>query len=131
MGLIGDAEAEGAAREGRAAFNGKEEDNAVAWSFHETVLLGKLWQAVRRATDREGRGCLLQEENAPKPGDRLQRYSWRSTRTCVSPLCNIPHVQPSRSMVTCPKRYLSTSQRMMSRGSYQSSLAQQVRWEQR
>ena len=58
-GLVGDAEAEGAAREGRADFSGKEEDDAVARSFHETVLSGKLRQAVRRATDREGRGCLL------------------------------------------------------------------------
>ena len=52
--LVGDAEAEGAAREGRSAFSGEEEDNAVAWSFHETVLSGKLRQAVRRATDQEG-----------------------------------------------------------------------------
>ena len=40
--LVGDIEVEGAACEGRAAFNGKEEDDAVAWSFHKTVLLGKL-----------------------------------------------------------------------------------------
>ena len=38
MGLVGDAEAEGASCEGRAAFNGEKEDNAVVWSFHETVL---------------------------------------------------------------------------------------------
>ena len=37
-GLVGDAEAEGAAREGRAAFRGEEEDNAVARGFHKTVL---------------------------------------------------------------------------------------------
>ena len=48
--LVGDTEAEGAAREGRAAFSGEEEDDAVAQGFHETVLLGKLRQAVRRAT---------------------------------------------------------------------------------
>ena len=53
-GLVGYAEAEGAAREGRAAFSGEEEGNAVARSFHETVLSGKLRQAVRRATGREG-----------------------------------------------------------------------------
>ena len=51
-GLVGDAEAEGAARKGRAAFSGEEEDDAVARSFHETVLSGKLRQAVRRATNR-------------------------------------------------------------------------------
>ena len=33
-GLVGDAKAEGAAREGRSAFSGKEEDDAVAQSFH-------------------------------------------------------------------------------------------------
>ena len=58
-GLVGDAEVEGAGREGRAAFSGKEEEDAVAQIFHETVLLGRLHQAIRRATDREGGGCLL------------------------------------------------------------------------
>ena len=62
-GLVGDAKAEGAAREGRSAFSGEEEDDAVARSFHEIVLSGKLLQAVRRATNREGGGCLL-------PGDK-------------------------------------------------------------
>ena len=33
-GLVGDAEAEGAAREGRSAFSAEEEDDAVAQSFH-------------------------------------------------------------------------------------------------
>ena len=65
-GLVGDAEAEGAARKGRAAFSGEEEDDAVARSFNKTVLLGKLLQAVRRATDREGGGCLL-------PGDKCRK----------------------------------------------------------
>ena len=37
-GLVGDAEAEGAARKGRADFSGEEEDDAVARSFHETVI---------------------------------------------------------------------------------------------
>ena len=41
-GLVRDAEAEGAAREGRAAFSGEEEEVAVAQSFHKTVLSGKL-----------------------------------------------------------------------------------------
>ena len=62
-GLVGDVDTEGAAREVRDAFSGKEEDDAVARSFHETVLLGKLCQAVRQATDREGGGFLL-------PGDK-------------------------------------------------------------
>ena len=46
-GLVGDAEAEGASREGRAAFSGKEEDDAMARSLHETVLSVNLRQAVR------------------------------------------------------------------------------------
>ena len=57
-----DAEAEGAAREGRAAFSSKEEDDAVTRSFHETVLSGKLRQAFRQATAWEGGGCLLPDE---------------------------------------------------------------------
>ena len=67
-GLVGDAKAEGAAQEGRAAFSGKEEDDAVARSFHKTVLLGKLQQAVYRATDREGGGCLLPDDQCTKTG---------------------------------------------------------------
>ena len=55
-GLVGDAKAEGAAREGRAASGGEEEDEVVAWSFHEIVLSVNLQQAVRHATDREGGG---------------------------------------------------------------------------
>ena len=49
---MGDAEAEGAAREGRAASGGEEEDEALARRYHNTVLSGKLRQAVRRANDR-------------------------------------------------------------------------------
>ena len=40
----------------------------MARSFHETVLSGKLWQAVRRATDREGGGCLLPDDQCTKTG---------------------------------------------------------------
>ena len=58
-----EANTKGAAREGRAAFSGKKEDNVVVRNYHETVLSGKLRQAVRRATNREGGGCLL-------PGDK-------------------------------------------------------------
>ena len=53
-GLVGYAKAEGAVREGRSAFSGEEEDNAVARSYHDTLLSGKLWLAVRWATKREG-----------------------------------------------------------------------------
>ena len=67
-GLVVDAEAEGATREGRAAFGGKEEDDTMARGFHETVLLGKLRHAVRRATDREGGGYLLSDDQCTKTG---------------------------------------------------------------
>ena len=61
-GLVGNAEAEGAAREGRDASCGEEEDEGVVRSFHETVLSGKLQQAVRQATDYEGGGYILPDD---------------------------------------------------------------------
>ena len=75
-GLVGDIEAEGAAREGRAASGDKEEDNAVARSFHETVLLGKIRQAVRRATDQEGGGCLLLDYQCTKTAQPVSEVLW-------------------------------------------------------
>ena len=66
--MVGDAKEEGAAHKGRSAFSVKEEDDAVARIFHETVLSGKLRQAVRQATNREGGGCLLPEEKCTKTG---------------------------------------------------------------
>ena len=68
MGLVGDAEAEGASREGRAAFSSEEGDKAVAWSYHDTVLSGKLRQAFRQANDREGGECLLPDDQYMKAG---------------------------------------------------------------
>ena len=50
------------------AFGGEEEDDAMARSFHETVLSGKLRQAVRRATDWEGGRCLLPGGKCTKTG---------------------------------------------------------------
>ena len=41
-GLLGDDEAEGAAREVRATSGGKEEGNAVAQSYHDKVLSSNL-----------------------------------------------------------------------------------------
>ena len=70
-GLVGDAEAEGAAQEGRSASGGKEEDDAMDRCFHETVLSGKLRQAVSRATNREGEGVYSRSTNALNPGDQL------------------------------------------------------------
>ena len=38
------------------------------WIYHDTVLSGKLRQAVRRATDRKGGGCLLPDDQCTKTG---------------------------------------------------------------
>ena len=62
MGLVGYTEAEGAAREGRAASGREEEYEAVSQSYHDTVLSGKLRQAVRWETNREGGECLLLDD---------------------------------------------------------------------
>ena len=67
-GLVGDTKAEGAAREGRAAIGSEEEDEAVSQSYHDTVLSGKLRQAVRQATNREGVGCRLPDDQCTKTG---------------------------------------------------------------
>ena len=76
VGLVGDAEAEGAAREGRAAFSGEDEDDAVARSFHNTLLSGKLRQAVRWATNREGGGCLHPNDQCTKTGRPVAEVLW-------------------------------------------------------
>ena len=49
------------------------------------MLSGKLRQAIYQATNRKGGGCLLPDYQCKKTGDRLQRFSERSTRTCVFP----------------------------------------------
>ena len=66
--MVGDADSEGAAQEGRAASGSKEEDKAIGWNYHDTVLSGKLQQAVYWATNREGGGCLLPDEQCKKTG---------------------------------------------------------------
>ena len=68
VALVGDAEAEGATREGRAVSGGEEEEKAVAWSYHDTVLSCDLRQAVHLATDREGGGCLLLDDQCTRTG---------------------------------------------------------------
>ena len=40
----------------------------MARGFHKTVLSGNLLQAVRRATDWEGGGCLLSDDQCTKTG---------------------------------------------------------------
>ena len=67
-GLVGDAEAEGAAWEGRAASGREEEEEEKFQYYHDTVFSGKLRQAVRPATDRERGGYLLPDYQCTKIG---------------------------------------------------------------
>ena len=64
--LVGDVEAEGDAKEGRAASGGEEEDQMVSRSCHDTILSGKLKQAVCWETNREGGGFLLPDDQCTK-----------------------------------------------------------------
>ena len=34
--------------------------------YHDTVVSGKLWQAINQATNREGGGCLLPDDQCTK-----------------------------------------------------------------
>ena len=68
--------AEGAAKEGRSASGGDEEDEAVARSYHDIVFLGKLWQAVCQATERKGGGCLLPDDQCTKTGRLFAEVLW-------------------------------------------------------
>ena len=89
-GLVGDAKAEGAAREGRADFSGEEEVEAMARVSTRQCSQessGRLF--VGEPTGRGG-GVSSQMTNARKPGDRLQMSSGRSTWTYVSPLWKTP-----------------------------------------
>ena len=88
-GLVGDAKTEGAAQEGRAASGGEEENKAVARSFQETVLSGKLRQSVRRSTDREGGGCLLPDDQCTKIGRPIVEFLREEhPDMCVPPVEN-------------------------------------------
>ena len=73
-GLVGDAKEEGDVREVRAASGGEEEEETVSRSYHDKVLSGKLQQAVRRATTREGVGCLLPDDQFMKTGQPVAEF---------------------------------------------------------
>ena len=64
-GLVGDAEAEVAAQEGRAASGGKEEDKSLAQSYHNNMLSRNLRKAVHQVTDREGGGGRVSPPGRP------------------------------------------------------------------
>ena len=55
---MGGADAEGADREGRSAREEEEEEGMDRY-FHITVMLSKIRQAIRWATNMEGGGGLL------------------------------------------------------------------------
>ena len=130
-GLVRDAEAEGAAQEGRAASGGKEEEESVAQSYHNTVLSGNLQQAVCRATDTEGGGCLLPDDQCTKTGRPVvEVLREKHPDMCVPPVEN-PMCAAFKEYEEVPETVPLTSCRMTSRGLHQSSSAQQVRWEQR
>ena len=76
VGLLGHAEAEGAAQEVRSASGGEDEDEAAASSYQDTVFSGKLRQAIRRATDRERGGCLLLDDQCTKTGRPSAEVLW-------------------------------------------------------
>ena len=70
-GRVWDAKAEGGTREGRAASGGEEEEEAISRRYHDTVLSGKLRQAACWATNREGGGCLLPDDQCTKTGQPI------------------------------------------------------------
>ena len=63
---MGDAKSEGAAREGNAASGGKEEDEAMARRYYDTVMSVKIRQDICQATNREGGGCILPDDQCTK-----------------------------------------------------------------
>ena len=88
-GMVGDSESEGASREGRAARVGEEEYDAIVRSYHDTVLSDKLRQSVRWATDRDGGGCLLPDDQCTKTGQPVAEVlREKHPDMCVSPVEN-------------------------------------------
>ena len=54
--MVGDAEAEGAAREGISTRGGEEDDRSMSRKFHSTIISRDIWKSVRWASNREGGG---------------------------------------------------------------------------
>ena len=75
--------------EGRAASGGEDEEELIAWIYHDTVLSGKLQKASHRTTDREGVGCLLTDDPFTKTGQPVEEV-FRENRPdmCVPPMEN-------------------------------------------
>ena len=72
-GLVGDALAEGRARDGRIKRCVEEEEDSLARISHINVLSGKLHQAVCWAMNRKegGGGAFSRGTSARRPGDWL------------------------------------------------------------
>ena len=97
-------------------------------SYHNTLMLGKLRQAVRRATNKEGVGCLLTEKKCTKIEQPVSEVLWENHPvTRVFPEKNLC-AQPSRSMRKCLKRYPLTLWKMTSYGLHQIFPALQAHW---
>ena len=111
-GFVENMEAEGADMEGRAAIGGKEEDKTMDWKPTSQCCQGNLFRpSVEQPTGR-GEGVSFRMIVVQRPGDRLQRFSRRSTRTCKSPPWKILCEQHSKNRRNCPKRYPLISHRM-------------------
>ena len=97
-GLVENAEVEGKAREGRATSDIEDKDEVVARSFHETVLSGKLRKAVLRATNREGGGYLLPNNQCTKNGRPVAEVLQEKHPYMCVPHAKILCAQPLKSM---------------------------------
>ena len=59
----------------------------VTQSYHNTVLLGKLLQAVRRATNREREVYLFPDDQCTKTGRPVVEFLWeKHPDMCVPPV---------------------------------------------
>ena len=76
VGLVGNAKSEEAARKGRFASGGQEKDKTVSSIYHNTVLPGKIRQAVCQTTDREGGGCFLPYDQLTKTRKLVADVFW-------------------------------------------------------
>ena len=93
VGLLRDEEAEGAAREVRAASGGEEEEEAVARSYHDTVMSGRLHQVVCRATNRDGVGFIFPDEQCTKTGRPVTEVLQEKHPDMRVPPCGKPCVR--------------------------------------
>ena len=81
-------------------------------SYHNTVLSGKLQQAIHWETDRGQGGCLLQDNQCTKIGRPVAEVLREKHPDMCVPLLKTPRAQPLISIGKYPKQYPSTSWRM-------------------